>query len=105
MNPKPALAASHLRILIMKKFQLIGALLLLVLLEAGCDWRGIRGNGHIQTEQRSVGGFTRVDAGGFYDLEWHPGSPSCSITTDENLLLHIKTNMKGDMLQIELKHS
>jgi len=89
----------------MKKFQLLGAFSLLVFLAAGCDWRGIRGNGHIQTEQRSVSAFARVDAGGFYDLEWHPGAPSCSITTDENLLSHIETNMKGDMLRIELKDS
>jgi hypothetical protein len=90
---------------IMKKFQLFGALSLLILMAAGCDWRGIRGNGQIQTEQRPVGEFARVDAGGFYDLEWHPGAPSCSITTDQNLLSHIETSLKGDVLRIELKDS
>ena len=89
----------------MKKLHLIGALSLVVFLSTGCDWRGIRGNGHIQTEQRSVTAFTRVDAGGFYDIDWQPGAPSCSITMDENLLPHIKTTMEGEMLRIEVKQS
>lgn len=88
----------------MKK-NLIFALSLLVLLSAGCDWRGIRGNGNVKTESRSVSGFTRIDAGGFYEMEWHPGAPSCSITTDENLLPHIRTRMKGDLLEIDLQET
>jgi len=87
------------------KTKLISALPLLVLLSAGCDWQGIRGNGNIQTEPRPVTAFTRVDAGGFYDVEWHPGPPSFSLTTDENLLSHIKTSMEGDLLKIEMHGS
>ena len=86
----------------MKKSSLISALSLLIILSTGCDWKGIRGNGNIKTEARPVTAFTRIDAGGFYSLEWHPGAPSCSLTTDENLLSHIKTNMEGDILKIEI---
>ena len=86
----------------MKKSSLISALSFLIILSTGCDWKGIRGNGNIKTEARPVTAFTRVEAGGFYTLEWHPGAPSCSITTDENLLSHIKTNMEGDILKIEI---
>ncbi|MGH8095182.1 MAG: head GIN domain-containing protein [Chthoniobacterales bacterium] len=89
----------------MKKNNLITPLSLLVLLLAGCDWRGIRGNGNITTEQRPVTAFTRLDAGGFYELEWHPGAPSLSLTTDENLLSHIKTSTDGDLLKIETRGS
>jgi len=89
----------------MKNKNLIVALSLLALLTPGCDWKGIRGNGQIKTEQRPVSAFTRVDAGGFYELEWRPGIPSCSLTTDENLLSHIKTSMEGDRLKIEMQHS
>jgi hypothetical protein len=89
----------------MKKLNLITALFLLVLLSAGCDWRGIRGNGQIKTEPRPVTAFTRVDAGGFYQMEWRPGAPSFSLTTDENLLSHIKTSMEGDLLKIEVHGS
>ena len=86
---------------IMKNRFYIVALTLLVLLSAGCDWRGVRGNGTIKTEQRPVGPFTRIEAGGFYDIQWQPGSPSFSLTTDENLLSHIETRMNGSVLKIE----
>ena len=86
---------------IMKNKFYIVALALLVLLSAGCDWRGVRGNGTIKTEQRPVGPFTRIEAGGFYDIQWQPGSPSFSLTTDENLLSHIETRMNGSVLKIE----
>ncbi|HEY1582946.1 MAG TPA: head GIN domain-containing protein [Chthoniobacterales bacterium] len=87
----------------MKKTNLLAALSLLLLFSTGCEWKGIRGNGDIKTEQRPVSSFTRVDAGGFYDLEWEPGAPACSVTTDENLLSHVTTKMEGDILKIELR--
>ena len=86
---------------IMKNKLYIVALALLVLLSAGCDWRGVHGNGTIKTEQRPVGPFTRIEAGGFYDIQWQPGLPSFSLTTDENLLSHIETRMNGSVLKIE----
>ena len=86
---------------IMKNKLYIVALALLVLISAGCDWRGVRGNGTIKTEQRPVGPFTRIEAGGFYDIQWQPGLPSFSLTTDENLLSHIETRMNGSVLKIE----
>ena len=89
----------------MKRIQLISALSLLIILSTGCDWRGIRGNGNIKTESRPMTAFTRVEAGGFYELEWHPGAPSFSLTTDENLLAHIQTSVEGDLLKIKMQHS
>ncbi|MEO7167092.1 MAG: head GIN domain-containing protein [Chthoniobacterales bacterium] len=85
------------------KTLLAAALPLLFLLPAGCDWRGVRGNGRSKTESRPVTAFTRIDAGGFYKIEWRPGAPSCSLTTDENLLSHIQTTMEGDVLKIEIQ--
>jgi len=85
----------------MKNKPYIVALSLLVLLSAGCDWRGIRGNGTMKTEQRPVTAFTRIEAGGFYKIHWQPGPPSLSLTTDENLLSHIETRMNGSVLKIE----
>jgi len=91
---------------IMKKINRIAASLILILLSTGCgDWRGIRGNGRIKTESRPVTAFTRVDAGGFYKMEWHPGPPSFSLTTDENLMSHIRSGMQGDLLKIEMHDS
>jgi hypothetical protein len=86
---------------IMKNKFYIVALAFLVLFSVGCDWRGVRGNGTIRTEQRPVGPFTRIEAGGFYDIQWQPGPPSFSLTTDENLLSHIETRMNGSVLKIE----
>ncbi len=55
----------------------------------GCGWQGIRGNGHITTDQRTVGAFSEIEAGGAFDIEWRAGAPALSITTDENLLQYI----------------
>jgi hypothetical protein len=89
----------------MKNKSFLIALSVIALFSAGCDWRGIRGNGVMKTEQRPVTSFTRVDAGGFYELEWKPGTPSCSVTTDENLLSHIETRVDGEVLKIEMHGS
>jgi hypothetical protein len=67
----------------------------------GCHWTGIRGNGHIVTENRSVQEFTSVEAEGAFDIEWVPGPPSCTIRTDENLLRHVETSMDGRKLRME----
>jgi hypothetical protein len=89
----------------MKNRSLVIVSLLLVLFSAGCNWKGIRGNGHITTESRSVNAFTRVVSEGFFELEWHPGAPSFSLTTDENLISRIKTTMEGDVLRINVEDS
>ena len=73
-----------------------------VLLAAGCDWHRIRGNGEAKTETRPVSAFTQIEASGYYELEWHPGNPSLSITTDENLLSHINTRIQGSQLKIDI---
>ena len=67
----------------------------------GCHLSGIRGNGHLVTENRSVTEFTSVEAEGAFDIEWVPGPPSCTIRTDENLLRHVETSMEGKKLRME----
>ncbi len=79
------------------------ALALVLVLTSGCHgWHGIRGNGTMKTETRNVTTFSKIDAGGFYELDWQPGAPSLSVTTDENLLSHITTNTEGDQLKIDM---
>ena len=85
----------------MKNKPYLAALTFLILFSAGCDWRGVRGNGNIKTEQRPVTTFNRIEAGGFYDIQWQPGPPSLSLTTDENLLPNIATSVNGNVLRIE----
>jgi hypothetical protein len=67
----------------------------------GCHLTGIRGNGHLVTENRPVQEFTSVEAEGAFDIEWIPGPPSCTIRTDENLLRHVETSMNGKKLMLE----
>ena len=63
----------------------------LILATAGCRWNGIVGNGHIVTDTRPVTDFSEIEADGGFQIDWRNGSPSLSITTDENLLKHITT--------------
>ena len=67
----------------------------------GCHLTGIRGNGHLVTENRPVTEFTSVEAEGAFDIEWVPGPASCTIRTDENLLRHVETSMNGKKLVLE----
>ncbi|MEY2479941.1 MAG: hypothetical protein QOI04_868 [Verrucomicrobiota bacterium] len=72
----------------------------LTLLLPGCDWVGVRGNGHIKTDQRTISAFAEIEAHGAFEIEWHSGSPALSVTTDENLLGYIDSEINGDRLRL-----
>ncbi len=74
-----------------------------VILVAGCHLPGIRGNGRIKTEERSIAAFANLDAGGAFEIEWQSGSPALRITTDENLLPYIETDVSGDTLRLRAR--
>jgi Putative auto-transporter adhesin, head GIN domain len=86
----------------MKKITIV-LLAVSVILINGCRLPGIRGNGHIKTEERQVGGFTNIDAGGAFAIEWQSGTPSVQVTTDENLLPYIENNVSGDTLDLRTR--
>jgi hypothetical protein len=71
-----------------------------LLLVAGCHFPGIRGNGHIKTEERAVGAFANVDAGGAFEIDWENGAPALRVATDENLLPSIENNVSDDTLHL-----
>src|SRR6266516_6345561 len=71
-----------------------------VMLAAGCRWVGIRGNGNIKTDDRTISAFANIDAGGAFQIEWKSGAPALSITTDENLLPYIDNHISGDTLRL-----
>jgi hypothetical protein len=83
----------------MKKITIV-LLTACVALAVGCRWTGIRGNGEIKTEERTISAFTEIDAGGAFVIEWQSGPPSLRITTDENLLPYIESNVSGDTLRL-----
>jgi Putative auto-transporter adhesin, head GIN domain len=74
--------------------------LVCALLVTGCGFSAIRGNGHITTDQRTVGDFNEIDAGGQFDIEWRSGPPLLSITTDQNLLQHIDSEVTDNRLRL-----
>jgi Putative auto-transporter adhesin, head GIN domain len=74
-----------------------------IVLIAGCHLPGIRGNGHIKTDERSIASFANLDAGGAFEIEWQNGSPALRITTDENLLRYIENNVSEDTLHLRTR--
>ena len=86
----------------MKKITFV-FLTLCIALASGCRWVGIRGNGHIQTDDRAISAFTEIDAGGAFEIEWQSGSPALRITTDENLLSYVESDVSGDTLRLRTR--
>jgi hypothetical protein len=77
--------------------------LLAVVFVVGCHLPGIRGNGHIKTEERPLAVFASLDAGGAFEIEWQNGSPALRITTDENLLRYIQSNVSDNTLRLRAR--
>jgi hypothetical protein len=73
----------------------------LTILVTGCDHIGMRGNGHIVTDRRTVTSFTDIEAGGAFQIEWHRGAPGLTITTDQNLLPYIESQVSGTTLHLQ----
>ena len=74
-----------------------------VALVVGCHLPGIRGNGRIKTEERPIATFANVDASGAFEIEWQNGAPAVRVTTDENLLPYVETNVSGDTLHLRTR--
>ncbi len=83
------------------KLVTLAVLAVVLLLLSSCHWAGIRGNGHIVTENREVRPFTEMQADGAYDVAWTTGAPAVSIKTDENLLKHIQVRSENGKLTID----
>jgi len=72
---------------------------------AGCDIGGIRGNGHLVSEQRNVDPFVNVETGGAFRVEWNSGVPSASITVDENLMQYVEMEVRDRVLHVRTTRS
>jgi hypothetical protein len=83
------------------KFLTLTALALVLLLLSGCRWTGVKGNGDIVTDTRTISAFTSVAADGAMEIKWTTGAPSLTITTDSNLLEHLHTRVSNGELHIE----
>jgi hypothetical protein len=87
----------------MKKIITLSLATCVALMAAGCHWVGIRGNGHIKTDERPVSAFANIDLRGAFTIEWQSGAPSLRITTDENLLSYIDSNVSGNTLHLRTR--
>lgn len=66
----------------------------------GCHITGIKGNGNITTETRTVPDFTSVEADGAFTITWANAPAGLKVTTDQNLLNHVETTVRGTKLRI-----
>ena len=96
MHPKKEISHYMRKI----SFALLAACVVVV---AGCHLPGIRGNGHIKTEERQVAAFANLDVGGAFEIEWQNGSPALRITTDANLLPYVEGNVSDDTLHLRTR--
>jgi Putative auto-transporter adhesin, head GIN domain len=85
------------------KEHLVASLAAVSLVLGSCDWEGIRGNGHIVTDQRAVEDFTELHTRGGFDVEWRTGPPSLRITTDENLLPYVEARKIDNYLELRTR--
>lgn len=88
--------------LLMKKI-ILAPLFLLIL--ASCDSGGVRGNGHLASEQRTLSPFSNVDTEGAFQVDWRAGAPSATVTTDENLIGLVELRVTGDTLHVGTQRS
>jgi hypothetical protein len=85
----------------MLKLATLGALGAALLLLSGCnEWKGVRGNGNLTTENREISDFENLEADGAFTVTWSAGAPSLSIRTDDNLQEHISTRVRNGKLTI-----
>ena len=105
LNPKTRLIPSHRKKNIsMKKITAV-FFFACIIVGAGCHWVGVRGNGHLKTDQRTISAFATVYASGMFTIEWRNGAPALSITTDENLLPYIDPQVSGDTLHLHTREN
>jgi hypothetical protein len=73
-------------------------------ISGACVFDSVAGSGKIVTEPRTVSGFSAVSLSGSGQVAIEQtGIESLTVTTDDNLLPYIKTEMKGSTLELGFK--
>ena len=68
------------------------------------NWKKVKGNGNVITQQRSVGSFDAVEAAGSFDIYLVKGNEGeMTILGDENLMEYLETEVKNGDLKIKWK--
>ncbi|KAA3601538.1 MAG: DUF2807 domain-containing protein [Calditrichaeota bacterium] len=85
----------------MKKFNLINFFLILGLISACASAKNIKGNGNVVAEKRNVSNFEKVVVdGSFKVFIEHSKNETLEIEAEENILPHIISEVRGDVLRI-----
>jgi hypothetical protein len=70
------------------------------------NFGGVQGSGNVQTEKRSAADFKSIEVGGIFEVEVVAQKDfSVEVEADDNLLQYIKTEVKGDTLEISTEKS
>src|SRR5438445_10643487 len=86
----------------MKKITIV-SLAVCAALAAGCNWIGVRGNGRVRTDERTISAVANIDLRGAFEIEWQNGLPALRITTDENLLPYIENDVSDGTLHLRTR--
>jgi hypothetical protein len=81
--------------------RLFTAVAVVIVVVAACSRFGVTGNGVIKTETRPMTDVSKIVVSGAFEVHWSPGQPGLSVTSDENVLPHIRTVVSGDTLKID----
>lgn len=88
----------------MKFWHRIALVFAAVILIAGCGSNQVTGNGKSTTKTRAVLDFDKIQISGAYKIEvTQGGSESVKITTDDNIIPLVITDVKNDKLRIHNK--
>lgn len=91
----------------MKNITIPAMALLLTLATTSCYYLGgkrVHGNGHITTQERSVGSFDEVDVSGAVELYVSGGeSGPVKVETDENLQEYVEVEQHGNSLEVRTR--
>ena len=68
-------------------------------------WKGVKGNGNVQTETRTVSSFNKISASSGIDVIYTKGNQYVKVVADENLLELMVTEVKGKELIIKRKNN
>ncbi len=86
-----------------KHLLIVVALFAASMLSACGVGRTIRGSGNIVSEERKVSGFDRVSLSGFGNVDIEVGDKeSLTVTTDDNIMPYVRTEVKGNTLVLDL---
>ncbi len=84
-----------------KKFTMFVGGIVLLLSASACGFLPRRGSGELVTETRAVSGFSAVEFSGLGEVEIiQDGSESITITTDDDVMPHVVTEVRGETLVV-----